>query len=84
MLEMKRRKQPTLCMGHASGGTVSFPLDNEGFTRAELNRADRSFSRRRDFTVPFSKRHGHGKANRGLRGWVGHAEKVRAIRVIRG
>jgi len=43
-------------MGYASGETVSFPLGNEGFTRAGANRLRASFSRGRDFTVPFSKR----------------------------
>jgi hypothetical protein len=30
-------------MRHASDGTLSFPLGNEGFTRAELNHADLLF-----------------------------------------
>jgi len=43
-------------MGYASGETVSFPLGNEGFMRAEPNHPHSSFSRGRDFAVPFSKR----------------------------
>jgi hypothetical protein len=42
-------------MGYATAQNDSFSLAPERLTRDEVNRACVSFSRRRDFTVPFSK-----------------------------
>ena len=42
-------------MGYATAQNDSLSLAPERFTRDEVNRACVLFSRRRDFTVPFSK-----------------------------
>jgi hypothetical protein len=42
-------------MGYATVGNDSFLLEPERFTGSEVNRTAVPFSRRRDFTVPFSK-----------------------------
>jgi hypothetical protein len=42
-------------MGYAMFGNESLSVERQSFKRAELNRVQAFFSRRRDFTVPFSK-----------------------------